>query len=75
LRLGFGLTEMRLVGEFTVTGGSGKLPILRGGFHFDEKWGACLALKAGLSLFPVNVRCSRTGLADDRRIDRTCPLP
>jgi hypothetical protein len=34
----------------------------------------CLALKAGLSLFPVDVRCSRTGLADGRPIDRTCPL-
>jgi len=47
---------------------------LDAGFILMKKEIAYLASQVGLSLFPLNVRCSYTGLAAGRCIHRTCPL-
>ena len=47
---------------------------LDAGFILMKKEIAYLASQAGLSLFALNVRCSRTGPAEGRCIDRTCAL-
>ena len=61
-------------GEVTLVCGLAQVVDLVCGFHFDENGIAYLALQAGLSLFPLNVRCSYTGLAAGRCIPRTRPL-